>query len=109
MEAWLEVHPARRVGSELLRVEVIRGARRVDASVEQPARTLLDATGLVAMSSALLEQAAILRPPGLRSLDAIHLASALSIRDDLTAFVAYDHRLLEAARDRGLPVVSPGA
>ena len=99
----------RRVGSELLRVEVIRGARRVDDSFERAARMLLDATGLVTMDPALLEQAASLGPPGLRSLDAIHLASALSIRNDLTAFIAYDRLLLDAAREQGLPVISPGA
>jgi hypothetical protein len=43
----------------------------------------------------------------LSSLDAIHLASALLIRDDLEAFVAYDDRLLESAAALGMPVASP--
>lgn len=47
-------------------------------------------------------------PTTLRSLDAIHLAAALDIRDDLAAFVTYDRRLFEAARGVGLPVRSPG-
>jgi hypothetical protein len=44
----------------------------------------------------------------LHSLDAIHLASALTIRDELSAFVAYDLRLGDAAAVAGLPVVRPG-
>ena len=39
---------------------------------------------------------------------AIHLASALAVRRDLTAFVAYDEALLAAAADAGLPVAAPG-
>jgi hypothetical protein len=43
----------------------------------------------------------------LRTLGVIHLASALSLREELTAFVAYDHRLYEAAEAAGLQPVSP--
>ncbi len=64
---------------------------------------------LVPITRTLLEEAAVLGGPHLRSLDAIHLASALSIREDLEAFVAYDRRLAEAAGAAGLPVVAPGA
>ena len=61
----------------------------------------------VGLSSRVLDTAATLPPPTLRSVDAIHLASALALRRHLTAFVAYDPRLLAAARDLGLPTVSP--
>ncbi|MCC9157774.1 type II toxin-antitoxin system VapC family toxin [Streptomyces parvulus] len=44
----------------------------------------------------------------LRTLDAIHVASALSLRDDLTALVTYDLRMLETARAEGLPAHAPG-
>lgn len=47
-------------------------------------------------------------PSSLRSLDAIHLASALSLEVDGLTFVAYDERLLEAARAAGLPTSAPG-
>jgi predicted nucleic acid-binding protein len=59
------------------------------------------------MNSAVLSRAAGIRPATLPSLDAIHLASALTIRRELTAFVCYDKRLLTAAKDAGLPVASP--
>ena len=59
------------------------------------------------ISHAIVEEVAILNPHKLRSLDAIHLASALSLSEDLADFVAYDVHLCSAADDAGLPVVSP--
>ncbi|MCX2922814.1 type II toxin-antitoxin system VapC family toxin [Streptomyces sp. NEAU-W12] len=44
----------------------------------------------------------------LRTLDALHVASALSLRDDPTALVTYDRRMLETARAEGLPAHAPG-
>lgn len=109
LTTWLSAHPAHRAGSALLRVELVRSCRRVDPRALPAARRLLAATELVPVTSALLDDAAELEHPHLRSLDAIHLAGALSIRDDLTAFVAYDERLADAARAAGLVVVQPGA
>ena len=62
----------------------------------------------MALSNDVLETAATLPPAGLGTAGAIHLASALAIRRDLVSFVAYDKPLLEAAREAGLPVDSPG-
>ncbi len=55
----------------------------------------------------ILETAAQLGPTTLRSLDAIHLASALVLLPDLGALVAYDLRLVEAARQSGIAVHMP--
>jgi len=55
----------------------------------------------------VIQRASMLTPPELRSLDAIHLASALSLRTALDAFVAYDTLLCAAAEAAGLPVASP--
>ncbi len=57
----------------------------------------------------ILRLAGELRPPSLRSLDAIHLATAAMLGPFLQAFVTYDTRLADAARQAGLRVVSPGA
>lgn len=46
--------------------------------------------------------------PGLRALDALHVASALSVEGELTAFVTYDRRMLDAARKEGLSAHAPG-
>ena len=59
------------------------------------------------ISGSVLTRAAGARPVTLRALDAIHLASVLAIRHELTALVCYDKRLLAAAQDAGLPTASP--
>ena len=97
------------VTSDLTAVELRRAVRRiaperlvlVDGVLAQPLKLSIDA--------GILRTASMLDPANLRTLDAIHLASALVVRDELEAFVAYDERLLEAARLAGIPTVSPGA
>jgi len=95
--------------SALLRTELVRAVVRVDPSVVPRALDLLLQPRLLAIEARILDTAARLSPPSLRSLDAIHLASALELRDELTAFVAYDDRLLAAASALGMPVASPSA
>jgi len=95
--------------SALLRTELVRAVVRVDPSVMPRALDLLLQPRLLAIEARILDTAARLSPPSLRSLDAIHLASALELRDELTAFVAYDDRLLAAASALGMPVASPKA
>ncbi len=68
----------------------------------------LDGLRIVAITTELLHAAGRVKPPRLRTLDAIHLATALHFREDLTAFVSYDRRLAEAAVAAGLPVRAPG-
>jgi predicted nucleic acid-binding protein len=63
--------------------------------------------GLMRIDRALLSRAAALDPPELRSIDAIHLASALTLDAALTAFVTYDRRLEAAAVRAGLSVEAP--
>lgn len=95
------------VSSALLRTELIRALARVDPSVMPRALDLLERPGLLAVGTRVLDTAARLSPPSLRSLDAIHLASAQELRDELTAFVAYDDRLLAAASALGMRTASP--
>ena len=96
------------VSSELARLEVVRAARRLDPNIATSARSLISQLDLIPTDSVLINEAADAGKPLLRSLDAIHLASALSIRADLTAFVAYDDRLVSAAEAEGLHVSRPG-
>ena len=96
------------VSSELARLEVVRAARRLDPNIATSARSLISQLDLIPTDSVLINEAADAGKPLLRSLDAIHLASALSIRADLTAFVAYDDRLVSAAEAEGLDVSRPG-
>ena len=107
---WISEQPRTPVvSSEVARVEVIRAARRLDEVVVPAARTLMAQIDLIPLRSGLIDQAADVGEPALRSLDAIHLASALAISADLTTFVAYDQRLLAAARSANLEINSPGA
>jgi predicted nucleic acid-binding protein len=96
------------VSSELAKIEVLRGCRRVNARALPAARALLAQLDLLPLSSDLVDDAAGVGAGALRSLDAIHLASALSIRADLAGFVAYDVRLGRAATAAGLEVLTPG-
>lgn len=110
LERWVVEHSAiPMVSSELVKVEVVRATRRLDLAVLPAARRLLAQLDLVPMTSDLLESAADVGSDSLRSLDAIHLASALALGADLAAFVAYDLRLITAAHDVALPVAHPGA
>ncbi|HEY1989848.1 MAG TPA: type II toxin-antitoxin system VapC family toxin [Acidimicrobiales bacterium] len=96
------------VSSELARVEVIRACRRLNPDALPEARRLLASLDLVPLTRDLIDDAAEVGESTLRSLDAIHLASAISIGADLTEFVVYDRRLAEAASKAGLETIRPG-
>jgi predicted nucleic acid-binding protein len=70
------------------------------------ARAVLDAVILMTMPSSVFERAAMLEPALLRSLDALHLAAALELGDDLEGVVTYDRRLAESAEALGIRVVA---
>lgn len=99
------------VTSAIAGVEVRRATRRAggEPSIRERARRVLGACALLAIDGHIIERAAELAPPRLRSLDAIHLASALSLGEDLGAFAAYDRMLVEAAQTAGIPVIGPAA
>ncbi len=95
------------VSSTLLAVEAIRACARYGAKYAHEARVWLEGVALLPMDDPVLDEATSLKPTALRSLDALHLATALSIRDDLGAFFTYDERLAGAAEGHDLPVVQP--
>jgi len=103
---WLEERDAW-TSSALFRAEVIRAARRVDDERLKQAREVVNATVLLEIDDTLLVAAAELGPPVVRALDAIHLATALRLADQLEALVTYDRRMIEGARLLGLPVATP--
>ena len=95
----------RQLTAAISRTELVRAVARRGATVEN-ARKALSKLDFVAITNSLLDDAAALAPPELRTLDAIHLTAALSA-PDLRALVTYDRRLADAAEQAGLPVVSP--
>lgn len=108
LRTWLTAREGQPWGaSSLVRVEVVRACRRLAPSGVPIARALLTGVDLVPLSGQVLDVAADLADPLLRSLDAIQLASAVELQEELTAFVVYDHRLAQAAIEAGLPVVRP--
>ncbi len=95
------------VSSALLLVEGRRAASRYGTVALVRARAALSTITLLPIDDATLETAADLEPPELRSLDALHLAAALSLADDLGCVYCYDARLATAARTVGLNVRQP--
>jgi predicted nucleic acid-binding protein len=95
------------VSSALHRTEVLRAIWIAEPGALTRGVRLVRRIGRVALSTEVLDNAATLPPQRLGPGDAIHLASALAIRRDLSAFVAYDKRLLDAASEAGLPIASP--
>ncbi|HMO96154.1 MAG TPA: type II toxin-antitoxin system VapC family toxin [Tepidiformaceae bacterium] len=93
--------------SALAKVEVIRSVRRHGNEVVADARLLLQTALLLPVTDVVLDLAANVDPSLLRSLDAIHLASAQLLGEALTAFVTYDARLAAAATAAGFVAVSP--
>jgi len=97
------------VSSALARVEVLRAVARAgkDQRTLERAQQVLSRLVLVAVDDPILDAAAAIEPVDLRSLDAIHLATALALRPDTEAIVSYDGRLNAAAEAAGLPVWAP--
>lgn len=96
------------VSSALAWTEVVRAIRRAGARVSR-AEEILEGIALIPIDEGILRGAAELSPRALRALDAIHLATAVSLGSDVAALVTYDARLASAASAAGLEVRAPGA
>ncbi len=105
LERWF-VEAAYAVTSRVGVVETRRAASRRPHDPEHREHVLRDVE-VLELTPDVAASAAVIQPLGIRTLDAIHLASALAIAADLDAFVTYDDRMAEAARNLGLPVVRP--
>ena len=92
----------------LLRTETTRALRRSgNEHLLGDARRLFRTIHLVSLDEPLMDRAGELGGALLRSLDALHLAAALSIGPDLGVLITYDDRLGDAARSEGLEIESP--
>ena len=108
LAAWLDDHADWPLCTSLIgRVELLRAAGRVGAPAVARAHGVLAECALVPLDAVTVDIAGHLEPAGLRTLDAVHLASALSLGADVRAFVSYDIRQAEAATELGLPVQVP--
>jgi uncharacterized protein len=95
------------VSSALLRIEVVRAVARAVPALLPDARDLLTAFSYIAIDDEIVDGAMNEPDRGLRSLDAIHLATARIIAPELDGLLSYDDRLTKAATDAGLRVLSP--
>lgn len=95
------------VSSALARTEVLRALLPAGAGGIARARDVLARLELVRVSDRILNAAGTLSPTELRSLDAVHLATALELGSDVRQLVTYDLRMAEAATTLGLRVASP--
>ena len=96
-----------RVSCGLARTEVVRAVRHLGPRATTRARQVLQRIDLVRLDDALLDAAGVLDASVLRSLNAIHLAAALTVAAQLEAVVTYDARMAAAARLLGLRVAAP--
>ncbi len=95
------------VSSAVHRAEVLRAIWRAEPGALPRAQRIIRRISLVSLSHELLDNAGTVAPAALPVSAAIHLAAALTIRRDLTAFVCYDRPLAAAAEAAGLPVAAP--
>lgn len=110
---WLRERPAAPlVASALIEVELTRSLRRLDGEFALPIAALLRGLHIITLAPEVLRRASQYENRFLRSLDALHLASAQLVSEQaglpLTACVTYDHQLAVVASRHGLPVVAPG-
>ena len=106
---WLATRPER-ISSMVAGVEIARALRRAGpsgAASRRRAMDVLDRIALLPVDRPILDTAGGLGPPELRSLDAIHLATALSVGADLAGLVTYDERLATAAARSRIGVWAP--
>lgn len=107
VRTFLANRDARRVSSALLRTESLRAVRHLGPDALATVREGLRRVDLIGIDDRILDAAGTLEPQVLRTLDAIHLATAMAVGDDLEAIVTYDERMVVAARLMGLSTATP--
>ena len=111
LQQWLsDLSKPHLVSSALLAVELLRLLRLVNPATVTPAEQFLAAdVDIVEITPPVLGDATTVPPPRLRTLDAIHLATALDLGASVDILLTYDKVLIKAARATGLTVAFPGA
>lgn len=95
------------VSSALARTEVLRAVLLLGPAYVERAHEALRTVSLLRLDDRLLDNAGSLAPAHVRSLDAIHLATAGRLREDLRVVMTYDTRMADAALELGMAVESP--
>jgi predicted nucleic acid-binding protein len=106
LRRWLRGGERDLVSSDLLRTELSRVALRLGDGMQR-AEAILAGIIVLPVPTTSFEAARLLEPTSLRTLDALHLAAALDLGDELDAILTYDERLAAAAMTNGVEVVAP--
>ncbi|MGH9135187.1 MAG: type II toxin-antitoxin system VapC family toxin [Ilumatobacteraceae bacterium] len=109
LTAWIAAEQNVFVSCDLLRTELFRVVRRGAPESVTRARHVVNSISIMTVPTTTFEHTGELTPQTLRSLDAIHLAAALELGDDLDGLVTYDGALAAAAATHGITVVAPGS
>lgn len=107
VRAYVASRDARRVSSAVLRAESLRSVRHLGPDALATVREGLRRVDLIGIDDRILDAAGTLEPLVLRTLDAIHLATALAVGDDLETIVTYDEWMIDAARMLGSSTATP--
>jgi uncharacterized protein len=95
------------VSSALARTEVLRALLLEGDEAVARGRSVLDRVDLIRVNDRILNAAGSLLPVEVRSLDAIHLATARQLEADLDRVVTYDERMLAVATQLGMRTAAP--
>jgi predicted nucleic acid-binding protein len=108
LRSWLEERAETQwISSVLTEIESFRALARYAPEAASRLPAVLDQIDLLDLDQRIRMLAQTVTPVTVRSLNAIHLGTALRSRASLTSFVTYDKRLLDAAQAAGLPIDAP--
>jgi predicted nucleic acid-binding protein len=108
LRSWLDERAeAQWISSVLTEIESFRALARYAPEAVSRLPAVLDQIDLIDLDQPIRMLARTVTPATVRSLDAIHLGTAVHVRTALTSFVTYDKRLLDAAQAAGLAIDSP--
>jgi predicted nucleic acid-binding protein len=106
---WLNGHAEEALATSVIgHIELVRAARRIGHKTVLAAQRIANSIDTLLLTDGIAAMARTMGGPELRTLDAIHLATAAVHRDRISAFCVYDVRLLAAAVGEELPVSAPG-
>ena len=107
LHRWIDDHHPELVSSDLLRTEFIRAVSRVRHVDPIDVEDALAAIDTLPAPTSLFDAAGEIDDPSLRTLDALHLATAIGLGESCRGMITYDRRLAEAATAAGLEVIAP--
>ena len=107
LREWLAAQPQPPVSCDLARTELLRVVHEIAPDRVVMARLVLDSLVLTEVTAAIFEAAGRLDTASVHSRDAVHLAAALDLGDDLDSIVTYNERFAGGARSYGVPVIAP--